>query len=141
MFLYNMDFAMEWPRPLPPNVQLVGALLPTQAKPLPPIFEVRTQGLFWQCITALQLQRRCRHGVMICRIGGTCNSDVFCAIQRLQVILERSAAVRSPGRASGHYCMFCSNRTVQAVQGQYTLPYTAVPLRCKIHSSIACRHC
>ncbi len=42
MFLYNMDFAMEWPRPLPPNVQLVGALLPTQAKPLPPIFEVRT---------------------------------------------------------------------------------------------------
>jgi len=40
MFLYNMDFAMEWPRPLPPNVQFVGALLPTQAKPLPPKFEV-----------------------------------------------------------------------------------------------------
>ena len=43
MFLYNMDFAMEWPRPLPPNVQLVGALLPTQAKPLPPKFEVGMQ--------------------------------------------------------------------------------------------------
>ena len=40
MFLYNMDWAMEWPRPLPPNVQLVGALLPTPAKPLPPSFEV-----------------------------------------------------------------------------------------------------
>ena len=33
---------MEWPRPLPPNVQLVGALLPTHAKPLPPDFEART---------------------------------------------------------------------------------------------------
>ena len=42
MFLYNMDWAMEWPRPLPPNVQLVGALLPTQAQPLPPRFQVRT---------------------------------------------------------------------------------------------------
>ena len=41
MFLYNMDWAMEWPRPLPPNVQLVGALLPTPAKRLPPSFEVR----------------------------------------------------------------------------------------------------
>ena len=41
MFLYNMDWAMEWPRPLPPNVQLVGALLPTPAKSLPPSFEVR----------------------------------------------------------------------------------------------------
>jgi glucuronosyltransferase len=40
MFLYNMDWAMEWPRPLPPNVQLVGALLPTRARPLPPHFEV-----------------------------------------------------------------------------------------------------
>ena len=46
MFLYNMDFAMEWPRPLPPNVQLVGALLPTQAKPLPPQFEVGMQHHF-----------------------------------------------------------------------------------------------
>ncbi|CAL5226001.1 g8804 [Coccomyxa viridis] len=45
MFLYNMDFAMEWPRPLPPNVQLVGALLPTQAKPLPPIFEALLEGV------------------------------------------------------------------------------------------------
>ena len=42
MFLYNMDWAMEWPRPLPPNMQLVGALLPTQAQPLPPRFEVRS---------------------------------------------------------------------------------------------------
>ncbi|CAL8466391.1 g5927 [Coccomyxa elongata] len=39
MFLYNMDFAMEWPRPLPPTVQLVGALLPAPAKPLPPAFQ------------------------------------------------------------------------------------------------------
>ena len=57
MFLYNMDFAMEWPRPLPPNVQLVGALLPTQAKPLPPIFEVCMQHQLWPRIPALQLMR------------------------------------------------------------------------------------
>jgi hypothetical protein len=37
---YNSDFALEWPRPLPPNVQLVGALLPRSARPLPPQFEV-----------------------------------------------------------------------------------------------------
>lgn len=37
----TQDWAMEWPRPLPPNVQLVGALLPTLAKPLPPDFEAR----------------------------------------------------------------------------------------------------
>ncbi|KAK9902751.1 hypothetical protein WJX75_004835 [Coccomyxa subellipsoidea] len=39
MFLYNMDFAMEWPRPLPPTVQLVGALLPAPAKPVAPAFQ------------------------------------------------------------------------------------------------------
>ena len=38
---YNSDFALEWPRPLPPNVQLVGALLPRPARPLPPHFQVR----------------------------------------------------------------------------------------------------
>ena len=37
---YNSDFALEWPRPLPPNVQLVGALLPRPARPLPPHFQV-----------------------------------------------------------------------------------------------------
>ncbi len=41
MLAHAKDWAMEWPRPLPPNVQLVGALLPTRAKPLPPDFEVR----------------------------------------------------------------------------------------------------
>ncbi len=46
MFLYNMDFAMEWPRPLPPTVQLVGALLPAAAKPLPPAFQVRGNILY-----------------------------------------------------------------------------------------------
>jgi hypothetical protein len=45
MFLYNMDFAMEWPRPLPPNVQLVGALLPTAAQPLPADFQVHTSSI------------------------------------------------------------------------------------------------
>ena len=45
MFLYNMDFAMEWPRPLPPNVQLVGALLPTAARPLPANFEVNSSSI------------------------------------------------------------------------------------------------
>ncbi len=48
MFLYNMDFAMEWPRPLPPTVQLVGALLPAPARPLPPAFQVGHHHLFRQ---------------------------------------------------------------------------------------------
>lgn len=62
MFLYNMDFAMEWPRPLPPNVQLVGALLPTQAKPLPPQFEVGMQHHLTSLADALQLAgRNCMH--------------------------------------------------------------------------------
>lgn len=39
--LKAQDWAMEWPRPLPPNVQLVGALLPTPAQPLSPAFQVR----------------------------------------------------------------------------------------------------
>ena len=61
MFLYNMDFAMEWPRPLPPNVQLVGALLPTQAKPLPPVFQVRMQHQLRFGMPALQ-PARCSAG-------------------------------------------------------------------------------
>ncbi|KAK9838454.1 hypothetical protein WJX81_000210 [Elliptochloris bilobata] len=44
MFLYNSDFALEWPRPLPPNVQLVGALLPRPARPLPPHFQAMLEG-------------------------------------------------------------------------------------------------
>ncbi|CAK0754688.1 hypothetical protein CVIRNUC_002317 [Coccomyxa viridis] len=36
MHLFNTDFALEWPRALPPNVKLVGPLMPEPAKPLPP---------------------------------------------------------------------------------------------------------
>jgi hypothetical protein len=48
---------MEWPRPLPPNVQLVGALLPTPAQPLPPQFQVCCRAapllfLVWACMHA-----------------------------------------------------------------------------------------
>ena len=36
MHLFNTDFALEWPRALPPTVKLVGPLMPEPAKPLPP---------------------------------------------------------------------------------------------------------
>ena len=42
MFIYNMDWAVEYPRPLPPSVQAVGALLPRPAQPLEPFFQVHT---------------------------------------------------------------------------------------------------
>jgi hypothetical protein len=45
MFIFNMDFSLEWPRALPPTIKFVGALLPESAKPLPPNFEVRNAGL------------------------------------------------------------------------------------------------
>ncbi|BDA41086.1 UDP-glucuronosyltransferase 2B20 [Coccomyxa sp. Obi] len=35
MHLFNVDFALEFPRKLPPNVKLVGPLMPEPAKPLP----------------------------------------------------------------------------------------------------------
>ena len=50
---YNSDFALEWPRPLPPNVQLVGALLPRPARPLPPHFQVP---ILTFCVAVLQRQ-------------------------------------------------------------------------------------
>lgn len=41
MHLYNIDFALEWPRPLPPNVKLIGPLMPEPPKPLPADLQVR----------------------------------------------------------------------------------------------------
>ena len=35
MHVISADFAMEWVRPMPPNVKLVGPLLPEPPKPLP----------------------------------------------------------------------------------------------------------
>ena len=40
MHLVSGDFALEQPRPLPPKVKLVGALMPSPAKPLPADLEV-----------------------------------------------------------------------------------------------------
>ena len=40
MHLIGGDFALEQPRPLPPKVKLVGALMPRPVKPLPPEVEV-----------------------------------------------------------------------------------------------------
>ena len=40
MHLFNVDFALEFPRKLPPNVKLVGPLLPEPPKPLPADLEV-----------------------------------------------------------------------------------------------------
>lgn len=42
MHLFNVDFALEFPRKLPPNVKLVGPLMPEPAKPLPADLEVST---------------------------------------------------------------------------------------------------
>ncbi len=44
MHLLNTDFALEWPRALPPNVKLVGPLMPEPAKPLPPDLQACTHG-------------------------------------------------------------------------------------------------
>ena len=41
MHLFGGDLALEQPRPLPPKVKLVGALLPSPAKPLPQDLQVR----------------------------------------------------------------------------------------------------
>lgn len=40
MHLFNVDFALEFPRKLPPNVKLVGPLMPEPAQPLPADLEV-----------------------------------------------------------------------------------------------------
>lgn len=40
MHLFNVDFALEFPRKLPPNVKLIGPLMPEPAKPLPADLEV-----------------------------------------------------------------------------------------------------
>lgn len=46
MHVLSADFAMEWVRPMPPNVKLVGPLLPEPAKALPSDIEVsRTHSL------------------------------------------------------------------------------------------------
>ena len=41
MHIFSADFALEWPRPLPPNMRLVGPILPEPAQPLPAELEVR----------------------------------------------------------------------------------------------------
>lgn len=40
MHLFNIDFALEWPRALPPNVKLVGPLMPQPPKALPADLQV-----------------------------------------------------------------------------------------------------
>lgn len=70
MFLYNMDFAMEWPRPLPPNVQLVGALLPAAAKPLPPAFQVSCLCLALPFLSGISLQDYPDHGRLLFLLSG-----------------------------------------------------------------------
>ena len=43
MHLIGGDFAVEQPRPLPPKVKLIGALMPAPAKPLAAEIEVSIQ--------------------------------------------------------------------------------------------------
>ena len=40
MHILSADFAMEWLRPIPPNMKLVGPLLPEPPKALPADIEV-----------------------------------------------------------------------------------------------------
>ena len=49
MHLFNIDFALEWPRALPPNVKLVGPLMPEPAKALPPDLQVHVPGHLDSC--------------------------------------------------------------------------------------------
>lgn len=53
MHLFGGDLALEQPRPLPPKVKLIGALLPLPAKPLPQDLQVR----------------HCSHKMMSCLYG------------------------------------------------------------------------
>lgn len=40
LLLVNADFAVEYPRPLPPHVQMVGPIMISKPKPLPPDLQV-----------------------------------------------------------------------------------------------------
>ena len=40
MHLFNVDFALEYPRALPPNVKFVGPLMPEPAQALPADLQV-----------------------------------------------------------------------------------------------------
>ncbi len=40
LYIFSADFALEWVRPLPPNVKYVGPLLPQPALPLSTELEV-----------------------------------------------------------------------------------------------------
>ena len=40
MHIFSADFALEWVRPLPPNVKFVGPILPQPAQALPDKLEV-----------------------------------------------------------------------------------------------------
>ena len=59
MHLFNLDFAVEWPRALPPNVKLVGPLMPEPAQPLPadlqvhPLSIVQPVALFYLAVVCL----------------------------------------------------------------------------------------
>ena len=39
MHIFSADFALEWARPLPPNVKYVGPILPQPAQPLHPVLK------------------------------------------------------------------------------------------------------
>lgn len=57
MHVVSADFAMEWVRPMPPNVKLVGPVLPEPPKALPADTEVRhTKSLEALAVTASKVQ-------------------------------------------------------------------------------------
>ena len=58
MHLFGGDIALEQPRPLPPKVKLVGALMPRPAKPLPSELEVCIAAVLRQIAFTAQL---CTH--------------------------------------------------------------------------------
>jgi hypothetical protein len=95
MFLYNMDFSMEWPRPLPPTVQLVGALLPAPAKPVAPAFQVgASYGSFstfasLQVAPAFQVQTA---PMLVEPVGISCGIGMFHG-QGRQALQESSACL------------------------------------------------
>ena len=54
MHLIGGDLALEQPRPLPPKVKLVGALMPRPAEPLPSEVEVCLAALLRQAAYSAQ---------------------------------------------------------------------------------------
>ena len=89
MHIFSADFALEWPRPLPPNLRLVGPLLPEPAQPLPAELEVRAHTQRGHALTMKGASDLNSPQSRYCHI-----KPVSCEFQlALRIIAEESLAV------------------------------------------------